>query len=121
MILLLTSFWENFLLLLIFLPLVAIWSFALVDIFQRRDMGGWSKALWVLCVLCLPFLGTFVYLVMRPRDPGATAGAYAVDGGYAAYASPSSEAAELGVLADLHDRGKLTDVEFAKEKARIIA
>jgi hypothetical protein len=120
MILLLTSFWQNFLLLMIFIPLIAIWSFALIDIFQRRDMGGWSKALWVLCVIALPFLGTLVYLVTRPRDPGAMEGAIAYDG-YGRYGAPSGEVAELGALADLHDRGKLTDVEFEKQKARILA
>ena len=34
--------------------------------------------------------------------------------------SPSSTAEQLKVLADLHDRGKLSDSEFASEKARIL-
>ena len=32
------GFWESFFLLLIFIPLVLIWIFALVDIFRRDDM-----------------------------------------------------------------------------------
>jgi len=113
------TFWQNFFLLLIFLPLVMVWSFALVDIFRRDDLGGWSKALWVMCVLLVPFLGTFIYVVTRPRiemmtvDDGAP---YAV-----AYAPPPGNgASELQMLADLHDRGKLTDEEFATEKARVL-
>jgi hypothetical protein len=34
--------------------------------------------------------------------------------------SPSNGVAELRALADLHDRGKLTDSEFAAEKARLL-
>ena len=65
-----TTFWETFFLFLLFLPLAMVWAFALIDIFRRDDIGGGSKALWVLCVIVLPFLGTLIYLVMR--KPGAT-------------------------------------------------
>ena len=65
-----TTFWETFFLLLIFLPLVLVWAFALVDIFRRDDIGGGSKALWVAVIILLPFFGTLVYLVVRPN--GAT-------------------------------------------------
>jgi Phospholipase_D-nuclease N-terminal/Short C-terminal domain len=115
------SFWENFFLFLIFLPMVMLWAFALVDIFRRHDLHGGSKALWVACVILLPFLGTFIYVVTRPREDVLT-----VDGDAARYApryaAPPTNggAAELQTLADLHDRGKLTDEEFASEKARVL-
>ena len=116
------TFWQNFFLLLIFLPLAMIWGFALVDIFRRDDIGGGSKALWAVCVIVLPFLGTLIYLVTRP--PGATKEErLAMDAGdYAPrYApAPSDGASQLQMIADLHDRGKLTDEEFAAEKARIL-
>jgi hypothetical protein len=41
-----TTFWETFFLLLIFLPLIMIWVFALLDVFRRDDLGGGWKALW---------------------------------------------------------------------------
>ena len=49
------TFWENFFLLLIFLPLAMIWVFALMDIFRRDDIGGGWKAVWVACVILVPF------------------------------------------------------------------
>ena len=52
-----SDFWENFFLLLIFLPLAMIWVFALIDIFRRDDIGGVSKALWVVVVILVPFFG----------------------------------------------------------------
>jgi hypothetical protein len=33
--------------------------------------------------------------------------------------APDDQASQLKVLADLHDRGKLTDDEFSAEKARL--
>ena len=116
-----TTFWETFFLILLFLPLAMIWAMALVDIFRRDDMGGLSKALWVVCVIVVPFFGTLIYLVTRPRgvtpeERAATAG----DGRYGAPYGPSSEVSELTALADLHERGKLTDSEFAAEKARLL-
>ncbi len=73
-----STFWDAFFLLLIWIPLLTLWIFALADIFRREDMGGGSKALWVACVVFLPFLGTFIYLLSRPSIDGAM-GTYATD------------------------------------------
>jgi hypothetical protein len=110
-----TTFWESFFLILIFLPLAMVWAFALVDIFRRDDIGGGWKAAWVACVVLVPFVGTLVYLVTRPA--GVTPEERDL---VAAYTPASGGAAELQALADLHDRGKLTDEEFAAEKARVL-
>jgi cbb3-type cytochrome oxidase subunit 3 len=112
-----TTFLETFFLLLIFLPLVMVWAFALVDIFRREDMGGGSKALWVLCVIVLPFLGTMLYLVLRPSE---SARGERARSRYATRDQPSDSVIELAALADLHDRGKLTDAEYAAQKARVL-
>jgi hypothetical protein len=99
-----------------------IWGFALVDIFRRDDLSGWWKAIWLACVILVPFLGTLVYLITRP--PGATREErVAMDEAsrdFVSRYSPDSSANELKILADLHDRGKLTDTEFAAEKERIL-
>jgi hypothetical protein len=117
-----TTFWENFFLFLIFLPLAMMWGFALVDIFRRDDISGFSKALWVVCVILVPFLGTLIYLVTRPV--GATRDERELLGGggrgFDSRYSPSKGTSELLALADLHDRGKLTDAEFTAEKARLL-
>jgi len=62
-----TTFWDMFFVLLIWVPLAVLWASALIDIFQRPDIGGWSKALWVTCVLVVPFLGALIYMGARPR------------------------------------------------------
>jgi hypothetical protein len=116
------TFWENFFLFLIFLPLAMVWAFALVDIFRRDDLRGISKALWVACVILVPFFGTLMYLVVRPA--GATEEERVMmdqaSREFVAKYSPDDNASQLKTLSDLHDRGKLTDEEFAAEKARLL-
>jgi hypothetical protein len=106
------TFWENFFLLLIIIPLIMVWAFAFVDIFRRDDIGGWSKALWLVCVVLLPFVGTFVYLLARP--PGATKEERRLLGG------AGHHALHLDMLSDLHERGKLSEAEYHAGKARVL-
>jgi hypothetical protein len=63
----LTTFWDAFFLLMIWVPLVTLWISALIDVFARPDLGGFAKAMWVLCIFLVPFLGVLIYLVSRPR------------------------------------------------------
>ena len=48
-----------------FLFVIWIWILITVfaDIFRRKDMGGGSKALWIIFVIVLPYLGVLIYLI----------------------------------------------------------
>ena len=35
------------------------------DIFRRHDIGGFSKVIWIIFVILLPFLGVFIYLITQ--------------------------------------------------------
>ena len=73
-------FWGIMLTLFVFIPLLMIWLFAIVDLFGRADIGGFGKVLWLLAILFLPILGTLVYYASRPvspsyvREPRSTSG-----------------------------------------------
>ena len=108
-----------------------IWLFLLfrifADIFRSDDMGGFSKALWLIFVIFLPFLGVFVYLIARGK--GMTerdiARAQAQDTAMASYvqnvAGSGGVATELSTLADLKERGVITEAEFNQQKAQLLA
>ncbi|HME05333.1 MAG TPA: PLDc N-terminal domain-containing protein [Solirubrobacteraceae bacterium] len=53
---------------LIFIGLV-IWLYLLfvvfADIFRRHDESGWTKVLWIIFIVVLPFIGVFVYLIVE--------------------------------------------------------
>ena len=116
------SFWNAFFLLLIYIPLIMLWVFAVMDIFRRDDMGGFSKAIWVAVVIFLPYFGTLIDLISR-RPGGTPEERHAIDQANREFVqsyTPTTSATELSTLADLHDRGKLSDEEFAAEKARLL-
>lgn len=117
------TFWNSFFLLLIYVPLLLLWGAAILDVFRRDDLSGPRKVFWVVVVIVLPLLGTLLYLLSRPA--GATAyERAAIDDANREFVSryaPTDHAQQLQVLSSLHDRGKLTDAEFALEKQRITA
>jgi hypothetical protein len=107
-----------------------IWIYLLfmvfVDIFRSRDMGGLAKALWVIFVIVLPFLGVFVYLIARGGKMHERAAAQAqqqqkaFDNYVQQAAGGSSTADQLSKLADLKEQGTITEAEFTAEKAKLL-
>ena len=112
--------------------LFVIWFWLLIvvfgDIFRSHDLGGFAKALWVIFVIVVPYLGVFVYLIARGHKMSehAAEAAQAHDAARRAYiqsaagTSPSS-ADELARLADLKNQGVLSDAEFEQAKAKALA
>jgi ABC-type multidrug transport system fused ATPase/permease subunit len=108
-----------------------IWFWLLIvifgDIFRSRDMGGGAKALWVIFVIILPFLGIFVYLIARGgkmHERAAEAAAQqqkAMDQYIQQAAGATSPAEQLAKLATLKDQGSITQEEFDAQKAKILA
>ena len=99
-----------------------------IDIFRSDDLGGGGKALWAIFVILVPFLGIFVYLIARGKDMGKRdmAQAQAQDAQFRAYVqdaagSGGSSADQLAKLADLKDRGVISDAEFQQQKSKILA
>ena len=54
---------------LVWFTLFFIWIWILIavfgDIFRSHDLGGLGKALWIIFVIVVPYLGVFVYLIAR--------------------------------------------------------
>lgn len=84
---LLGVFWT---LLAFFLFFLWIWLLIIVfaDIFRSSDLSGLAKALWIIFVIVLPFLGVLIYLIARGGrmsgrgSGGASTGAPMPAGGY---------------------------------------
>jgi len=119
-----------FSLLWFFMFFIWIWLLIMVfaDVFRSDDLGGWAKALWTLFVIVLPYLGVFIYLVARGNklSERAASSARRKDEHMRAYVqgvagSGSSPAAEIQHLSELRSSGVLTDDEFARAKAKLLA
>jgi hypothetical protein len=114
-----------------FLFIIWIWLLIMVfmDIFRSHDLGGWAKALWVIFIIILPFLGVFVYLIARggkmrdraARDAAQQQQAFDQYVQQTAGTSGSTTADQLAKLADLKSQGVLSEDEFQAQKAKILA
>jgi len=115
-----------------FLFIIWIWLLIMVfaDIFRSHDMGGGAKALWVIFIIVIPFLGVFVYLLargggMQERNVKQAADQQKAFDDYvrqtAGTAGGSDAASQLTKLADLKSQGVITDAEFEAQKAKILA
>jgi hypothetical protein len=103
-----------------------------VDIFRSRDLSGVGKMVWVLLVVLVPYLGVFAYLLLRGgrMHERAVEAAQAQDKAFRQYVQDAagngssgnghSTAEELSRLADLKDRGVITDAEFERLKAKAV-
>ena len=96
-----------------------------IDIFRSHDMGGWVKALWLVFVIVLPFLGVFIYLIARGGKM-AEHRQKDIEKSQARFteavqqAAPVDTASQLEKLATLKAQGVLTDEEFAAQKAKLL-
>jgi hypothetical protein len=109
-------FWS---MLQIFVFIIWIWLLIVVfgDIFRSHDMGGLAKALWVIFVVILPYLGILIYLIAQAQHQQKAFDSYVRQ----TAGNAGGTAEELSKLADLKSKGVITDAEFEAQKAKLLA
>ncbi len=95
------------------------------DIFRSHDLSNWGKALWMLFIILIPYIGVIAYLIVRGHTMHEhreqdRAQVEAFQRFEAGAGKPSAGVDELAKLAELHDRGKLTDDEFNRAKNKLL-
>ena len=114
-----------------FLFIAWIWVLigVISDVFRSDDLDGLAKGLWMLAIIVVPWLGVLAYLIIRgqgmaERNAKAAAVAEKLQREYIREVvtgpSESSTADELSKLADLKEKGVITDAEFDTQKAKIL-
>jgi ABC-type multidrug transport system fused ATPase/permease subunit len=111
----------------IFFFVIWIWILftIIADLFRDHETSGWAKALWILFLVFIPFLGALVYLIargsgMRERALKAQAEAKHQMNAYIQQQAHSSPADELHKLSDLKDKGAISAEEFETAKAKLL-
>ena len=106
------------------------WIWAVIgvisDVFRSSDLGGVSKGIWVLFIIVIPWLGVLSYLIIRghgmqERNMQAVSDASDRQRAYIQNVAGTSTADELHKLAELKDKGVITDAEFETQKARLLS
>ena len=99
----------------------------LTDLFRDRETNGWVKAVWILCLIFLPFATALVYLIVRGRgmadrqmrdatEMNKQQDAYIRD--VAAAASPADQIAQAQKMLDA---GSISQPEFDRLKEKALA
>jgi hypothetical protein len=111
-----------------FLFFIWIWLLVIVfsDVFRSHDLSGVAKALWIIFIILVPYLGVFVYLIARGHkmQEHAVEAAQKQDAAMRTYVqsvATVSPADELAKLADLKAKGVIDDAEYERLKAKALA
>jgi hypothetical protein len=111
-----------------------VWFWLLIgvfsDIFRRRDVGGFSKVIWIIFVIVLPFLGVFIYLIvnhdgMAERSIRQAQSQQAQMDDYirktAGGGGGGDTASQIAQAKSLLDSGAINQQEFDQLKAKALA
>jgi hypothetical protein len=103
---------------------LAITCFA--DIFRRRDASGFVKALWIIFIILVPYLGVLIYLIAN-HDGMAERNAKDVRASQAAFdervreaAGSAGPAGEIERARALLEAGAINESEFERLKAKAL-
>ena len=82
--------------------------------------GGW-KAIWIILLVFLPFLGALIYIISRPKVTPQDVTMMAQAQAASTAAASVSTADELAKLAQLKESGVITVPEYEALKAKLIS
>ena len=99
----------------------------LSDIFRRHDISGFTKVLWIILVVVLPFLGVFIYLIAEhagieervlKRQEAVQAQA---DEYVRAVAAKSDPTEQIAKAKQLLDSGSITQADYDQFKQKVLS
>jgi type VI protein secretion system component VasK len=108
---------------LFFFWILAIWIFIMIvsDVFRRDDLSGGKKALWIVFMIILPFIGVLTYIIVRPKVTAQDVKlATQAEAAQKAVAGVST-ADELAKLNELRSQGVISHEEFEDLKKKALA
>ena len=116
--------WTMFIFFLFFIWLTILFRI-FGDIFRRKDIGGGAKALWIIFVILVPFLGVFIYLISQNdgMTERALESAQAQRSQMDSYVQSvaGGAAGEIETAKGLLDSGAITQAEFDAIKQKALA
>ena len=121
-------FWT---MILFFFWVAWIWVLVIIigDLFRRHDTSGLVKALWLIFLILIPFLGVLIYLIANSTGMSERAAAQAeankaqFDNYVQSVAAQqgTGTAGEIEKAKALLDSGAITQAEFDALKAKALA
>ena len=103
-----------------------LWFWLLIrvigDLLRRRDISGWGKAIWVIALIVFPYITILAYIISQSRGMAERRSQQAQQArenlrnvvGF-------SVADEIGKLDQLKKSGAISDQEFTRLRAKLVA
>jgi Short C-terminal domain/Phospholipase_D-nuclease N-terminal len=96
------------------------------DLFRDHELSGWAKAGWLIFIIVLPFLGLFIYLIVRGKGMAERSAREQVQAKqeFDAYvretAGGGGPATEIANAKKLLDEGAISQEEFEAIKRKAL-
>jgi hypothetical protein len=124
-----SNFWDVLWLIVstfVFVAYLLVLFQIVADLFRDSELGGGSKALWIIGLIFLPMLTALVYIVARgkgmaARQQAAMQKAKSETDAYIKQVAGKSPAEQIADAKALLDAGTITSEEFGKLKAKALA
>ena len=124
-----SNFWDLMWLILstfVFVAYLLILFQIVADLFRDSELGGGSKALWLICLIFVPMLTALVYVIARGngmanRQRAAMQRSKAEAEDYIRQVAGKSPAEQIADAKALLDAGTINQDEFAKLKAKALS
>jgi hypothetical protein len=124
-----SNFWDFIWLILstfVFVAYLLVLFQIVADLFRNTEMGGASKALWIIGLIFVPMLTAVVYIIanggdMARRQREAIERAKSDTDAYIRHVSGKSPAEQIADAKALLDAGTINADEFARLKAKALA
>ncbi len=124
-----SNFWDFIWLILstfVFVAYLLVLFQIIADLFRNTEMGGASKALWIIGLIFVPMLTAVVYIIanggdMARRQREAIERAKSDTDAYIRHVSGKSPAEQIADAKSLLDAGTINADEFARLKAKALA
>ena len=123
-----SNFWDFIWLILstfVFVAYLLILFQIVADLFRDSELGGGSKALWLIGLIFVPMLTAIVYVITRgtgmaTRQRAAIERSKSEAESYIRQVAGKSPAEQIADAKALLDAGTITQDEFAKLKAKAL-
>jgi hypothetical protein len=91
------------------------------DLFRRHDLSGWSKAVWIIVLILIPYIGVFAYLISEGRGMAERTMRQAQQSREELRRVVGFSAAdEIEKLDRLKKAGSISDVEFTRLRTQLL-
>lgn len=117
--------WTTFTIFAIIVYLFLLWGI-ISDLFRDPKLNGWFKVIWIVFLLCTPYLSAFAYLIVRgkgmaERSQKAAKDQRAVLEEYIRDTAVIGASEEIARGKALLDAGALSSDEFVALKRKALA